>query len=369
MRRSIRPAGVATREGGWRFRFPPFGRIIPCAKSEPGVGHERGDEKYDPERLRDSRRVEDGWRGGFTLIELLVVIAIIAVLIALLLPAVQQARKAARRLQCKNHLKQIGLALHNYHDVYRVFPKGGYGGVLNANSPSSPYRTLSWGAAILPQLEQGPLFDSIDPDRWYLDPVNHTAGQTSLSVYRCPSNPTSDSHKPNGDEPNSTVLFARNDYGGNYGERGIRCHPAFNCRNDYGSSGGAASYRGMFPLLSAPSVGIKDVTDGTTNTILIGEAPDALHGIWIGHKNVFDQCAPINTRYSTTSPWMSCRASATSPNLGRVCDYGQEFHSYHTGGAQFLLVDGSARFVAETIEHTILAALLSRSGGEAISSF
>lgn len=375
MRWSLRPAGVRTRAWFGRSCFQTFREGSPAREPRAVSRGATGSHRASSDVCEDARWKWDAWRAGhdrrcgFTLIELLVVIAIIAVLIALLLPAVQQAREAARRVQCKNHLKQIGLALHNYHDVHRVFPKGGYGGSLNVNSPPSPHRTLSWGAAILPQLEQGALFDAIDPDRWYVDPVNHPAGQTRVSVYSCPSNPNGDSPKPNGDEPTSTILFARNDYGGNYGERGIRCHPAFNCRNDYGASSGSASYRGMFPLLSAPSVGIADVTDGTTNTILVGEAPDALHGIWIGHKNVFDQCAPINTRYSTTTAWPSCRVPANHANVGKICDFGQEFHSYHTGGAQFLLVDGSVRFVADSTEHTILAALLSRSGGEAISAF
>ena len=306
---------------------------------------------------------------GFTLIELLVVIAIIAILIALLLPAVQQAREAARRMQCRNNLKQIGLALHNYHGVNRVFPKGGYGGFLNDPATISPHRTLSWGAAILPQLERGPLFERINPAEWYLHPDNIPAGQTVLPVYLCPTNPNSEPLKPNGDQPGSTTKFARSDYGGNYGERGVRCHPAFGCQNNYGGGPGAASYRGMFPLMSAPSVGIRDVTDGTTNTILVGEAPEAIHGIWIGHKNVFDQSAPINTRYATSTPWLSCQVPSGHANLGRVCDFGQEFHSYHTGGAQFLLVDGSARFVAENIDFHVLAALLSRAGGEVAGAF
>lgn len=311
-------------------------------------------------------------RYAFTLIELLVVIAIIAVLIALLLPAVQQAREAARKVSCRNNLKQIGLALHNYHDVYRVFPKGGYGGYLTTANASLPaaqaYRTLSWGAAILPQLEQGNLATQIDTSKWYLDAGNISAGQVALPVYLCPSSPNPDAMRANGDEPTGPK-FARTDYGGNFGERGIRCHPSTNCQNNYGSGSGTASYRGMFPLLSAPVVSIRDVTDGTTNTIFVGEAPDGVHSVWIGHKNVFDQSAPINSRYSSSTSWSSCQVPPSSPNLGRICDFGQEFHSYHPGGSQFLLVDGSARFISENIDFLLLAALLSRSGGEVVAGF
>jgi prepilin-type N-terminal cleavage/methylation domain-containing protein len=311
-------------------------------------------------------------RPAFTLIELLVVIAIIAVLIALLLPAVQAAREAARKTQCKNNLKQIGLALHNYHDVYGVFPKGGYGGFLTPATAGSATaranRTLSWGAAILPQLEQGALSARIDPREWYIHASNVAAAQAILSVYLCPTNPSAETLKPNGDDP-AGAKFARNDYGGNYGERGLRCYPAAGCQNNYGSGTGSLSYRGMFPLLSAPSVSFRDVTDGTTNTVFVGEAPEGIHSIWAGHKNVFDQSAPINTRYSADSLWSGCRVPANSPNIGKVCDFGQEFHSFHTGGAQFLLVDGSARFVSQDVDVKVLAALLSRAGDELSGEF
>lgn len=317
-------------------------------------------------------------RRGFTLIELLVVIAIIAILIALLLPAVQQARESARRLQCKNNLKQIGIALHNYHSNYRGFPRGGYGGSVTDTTAADPALkasslTLSWGAAILPGLEQNNLYEQINLSEWYVHPDNVSVGQTVLTAYICPSVPSAEMLKPNGDQPTSSTLFARTDYGGNYGERGLRCYPATNCQNSYGSGTGSASYRGMFPLLSAPNVGMASVTDGTSNTIFVGEAPEGIHSIWIGHKNVFDQSAPLNGRYASPSDtsWQACVTFGGTANPpGKLgCDFGQEFHSYHSGGSQFLLVDGTARFVSESIEVTTLAALLSRQGGEVVDDF
>ncbi|WP_261345373.1 DUF1559 domain-containing protein [Thalassoroseus pseudoceratinae] len=337
---------------------------------------------FSPSRMlrgrNSSMRGTSSQQRGFTLIELLVVIAIIAILIALLLPAVQQARESARRLQCKNNLKQIGIALHNYHSNYRSFPRGGYGGSLSATNASNATvknssLTLSWGAAILPGMEQNNLYQQINQSEWYVHADNIPVGQTVLTTYICPSVPSGEMLKPNGDQPSSSTLFARTDYGGNYGERGLRCYPATNCQNSYGSGTGSAAYRGMFPLLSSPSVGIRDVTDGTSNTIFVGEAPEGIHSIWIGHKNVFDQSAPLNERYASAgdTSWQACITFGGTANPpGKLgCDFGQEFHSYHSGGSQFLLVDGSARFVSETIDVITLAALLSRQGGEVVGDF
>ncbi|MEM7810199.1 MAG: DUF1559 domain-containing protein [Planctomycetota bacterium] len=313
-------------------------------------------------------------RTAFTLVELLVVIAIVTLVIGLLLPAVQQAREAARRVGCKNNLKQMGLAFHNYHATYGVFPKGGAGGIVNPVSPppTAGVLTLGWGAAILPGLEETGLSDLIDMDEWYTHPNNAEAAATTVDVYLCPSVPSPALLKPPGDNTAFDVRFARTDYGGNFGERGLRCLPLTNCQNNYGGTG-ADSYRGMLPLGTAPSVGIRHVTDGTSNTVLIGEAPNGLHSIWIGHKNVFDQSAPINARYASPSdtPWIACITFGGTLNpVGRLgCDFGQEFHSYHAGGAQFLLVDGSARFISENIDLGVFSALLSRKGGEVVGNF
>ena len=301
---------------------------------------------------------------GFTLIELLVVIAIISVLIALLLPAVQQAREAARRTQCRNNLKQIGLALHNYESSYGVFPKGG-AGVASLGNPLMKTRwTLSWGAALLPYLDQGPLYHRINQDEIYLHPDNLTPGQTVLSVFLCPSAPKTSLLRPNGDTLNSTTLYARTDYSGNYGERGLRCYPSTNCQNNYADQGGSSSGgRGVMMVGLDPPISLAHITDGTSNTLVIGEAPEGLHSIWIGHKNVFDQSAPVSAETETGSHWSSCHPVFKSRE-GNFCDYGQEFHSYHAGGAHFVAADGSVRFVGTSTDVRVLAALLSRAGGE-----
>lgn len=311
-------------------------------------------------------------RRGFTLIELLVVIAVIAVLISLLLPAVQQAREAARRTQCRNHLKQFGLAFHNYHDTARMFPKGGFFGNLGTpalQASNAPQRIAGWGAALLPFLDQAPLYHSIDFNEWYLHPVNQPAASSTLPGFVCPSNPQGQTLKPNGDNLGSPERYGRSDYGGNWGERGLRCLPLMNCQNNY-STGGPG--RGVLMHVGEPSIGAGHVTDGLSQTIFLGEAPEALHGLWMGHKNFFDQSAPLNARndLAANTPFPSCQVLPGNPNLGRLgCDFGQEFHSYHVGGVQFLLGDGSARMVSDSIDLKLFAALLSRSGGEVTGEF
>lgn len=323
-------------------------------------------------------------REGFTLIELLVVIAIIAILVALLLPAVQQAREAARRMACQNNLKQIGLATHNYHDVARMLPNGGYGGMLSNSvmentTNARACQRISWGTALLPYIEQSALYDSFNQHEWYTHPDNQASAQTRVPVYLCPSNPKGDQMKPNGDTPTSTLLFARNDYGGNYGERGMRCRPESAtgaCQNHYGGSpqiprGPVHPNANMNYRL--PNMRLRDITDGTSSTIWAGEAPNALHGLWAGHKNFFDQSAPINSQigdtiFGSATVWPPCYSWFGEEGT-MTCDYGQEFHSYHPGGCHFTLLDGHGQFISENIDHKVFSALLSFKGGEVVGEF
>ena len=233
-------------------------------------------------------------RNGFTLIELLVVIAIIAILVALLLPAVQQAREAARRSSCKNNLKQIGLALHNYHDTHNVFPPAALA-IRNDGSPvapsdaSEPGRTSvsggwGWGVFILPFLEQPALYDRLNPNGNNFPALGDytsaqaVAGRTALSVYLCPSEASPDVHfaTPLGGD-GSGQGFARSSYvavsgsGNNADYRNVT----------------AINTRGMMWYNS--KVRMRDVTDGTSNTMMVterfwdGNTSEARRGsVWIG---------------------------------------------------------------------------------------
>jgi prepilin-type N-terminal cleavage/methylation domain-containing protein/prepilin-type processing-associated H-X9-DG protein len=271
-------------------------------------------------------------RAGFTLVELLVVIAIVGLLLALLLPAVQAARESARRAQCQNNLKQIGLALLGYHECYKVFPRGGWP-ATTAN--------ISWSAAVLPHLEEQPLYNSLNRAVPYTDLTNLQPGRTVLAVFLCPTSPKESFWKPSADLPSSSPnAYARTDYGALNGERALRAPMATN-----------SPERGV--LILEKNLSLTAITDGTSQTILVGEAPEGIHSIWISVKNVFDQSAPIN-------------ALATYAPGYVFYDYGQEINSYHSGGAFALFADGSVRFLSEDMDVRVLAALCSRNGEEII---
>ena len=272
-------------------------------------------------------------RCGFTLIELLVVIAIIGVLIGLLLPAVQAAREAARRTQCVNNLKQIGLAIHGYHDSFACFPAGGW--IATPIAPQNRDMNMGWSAAILPWLEQKPLADSLNFSLPYNSAANSTAGYTVLQVYLCPSEPRKTYWNR---APGDLFDFADNDYGGMYGPRGLI---ATNDRND--------PPRG--PMIFNRVFSLADIPDGSSQTLVVGEAPEAINALWASGHNLFDQAARINAR----PPF----------------EYGEELTSQHPGGVNALFGDGSVKFLKQTLDLKVLSALCTRAGAEILdgSSF
>ncbi len=285
-------------------------------------------------------------RRAFTLIELLVVIAIIAILIALLLPAIQAAREAARRSQCQNNLKQIGIALHNYHDIYKSFPSG-----YVVSDASTGETGFGWGALILAQLDQVPLQQAIDYSVSSDNAANVIAGASSLNVFDCPSDANNvETFNANG----STIATA--DYVGVYGYGNVSMDPE-------GMMGGAT---GMFYRNSA--VRMRDATDGSSNTFAVGERKqDLAYSTWYaaipGYTiNAGMTMMPMMTENAgqlvlghVGQPAMSAMGGNpampvmhhTANNTTHVVNFG----SHHTGGTHFLLVDGSVRFVADNIAY------------------
>ena len=274
---------------------------------------------------------------GFTLIELLVVIAIIAILIALLLPAVQQAREAARRSQCRNNLKQIGLALHNYHSTHRALPPGHVRGV----APNFPAH-LTWCIQLLPYMEQNALYEQIDPTDQYMGGCtpNGDVMASPIPAYRCPSDTEV--------TPVSTC-YGRINYVANTGVGHLRKENI------------PSHQTGIFYQVSA--VRLRDITDGTSNTVCASEvitvAGDDWRGVWCNPEGTYYQhnytpntSVPdeVRTGMCVTETYAPC-TETYSDHLSRA--WLISARSRHEGGVHALVLDGSVRFASENI-NTVL---------------
>lgn len=331
-------------------------------------------------------------RKGFTLIELLVVIAIIAILIALLLPAVQQAREAARRMQCRNNLKQLGLAIHNYHDIAGTLPCIG------------GYALKGWGLfpMILPQIDQAPLYNSISfNDKVECTSVNPVR-KTILAVLHCPSDPgdiiklgfspnsgcTTGTSTP--DDPVNQLWYGANtNYAGNYGDsynnsvptnepyggdNALALYGAGGCNSNTsgvltptaacpyptGRYGSGANLRGLFDFTgTGPIIRFRDITDGMSNTILFGHVSRNCSG----GRNTW--MLSIGSTWGTSVP-----ININSPCVSGPYAFSQDgFHSFHTGGTVACLADGSARSISQNISTFVHNALGSRNGGEVVGEY
>jgi prepilin-type processing-associated H-X9-DG protein len=303
-----------------------------------------------------------------------VVIAIIAVLVALLLPAVQQAREAARRTQCKNNLKQMGLALLNYESSFSVLPPGHISiptGEPWSGGPNDPLPELGPGwsffALMLPMLDQAPLHTTINFNLPIANPVNVAPRSTTVSVYNCPS----DSSPPRISAFPDTLAvhdLAINSYIGSLGGADPANAPGFTAHYE------ELPFNGIFHRNS--SIRIRDIIDGTSNTFAIGErqsafSPNGWAGVIPGARTVFSRmiaqrrgvAIDAASRPAITMAVIHVRGSA--PNTPRGSP--GSFNSPHAGGVHFLFMDGSARFLSENIHINLFRWMAGRNDGQVFS--
>ena len=289
---------------------------------------------------------------GFTLVELLVVIAIIGVLIALLLPAVQQAREAARRMQCSNNLKQISLGMHNYHDTFGTLPPG----ALNDNN-------LGWHCFLLPFIEQSALHDQFNfaAGAWNAGtnnegPNKNIHGLNLIGMYVCPSSPrleTTHGSSTLGDGRKTNTTH----YYGVMGPYGSNPESTATYGHEPNPSGhGGFCQDGMFLLNK--SVKFRDVTDGLSNTYATGEigAANGSYASWVRGVNGNGMAASKNIRFGVGLQ------NESGGNFNNI-----SFSSEHPGGVMFAMGDASVRFVSETIDFAIYRSTASRAGGETLT--
>ena len=294
-------------------------------------------------------------RRGFTLIELLVVIAIIAVLIALLLPAVQQAREAARRTQCKNNLKQLGVALHNYHDTFGALPPG-WIGVTNGASDIYGMNGWGWGARILPQLDQSPLFSQIDFNSKMdstTSPQNSSARIKSIPAFLCPSDAASgNTWTIQNASGTNLVDLATANYVGVFGVSDID-----DC---VGAPNSPCVGEGTF--FQNSRIQFRDFTDGLSNTISVGE-----------HKSRRDSGVNWNSTWTGVvakgNDALVRILGTTDHTPNSPANHIDDFSSYHVGGAHFTMGDGSVRFISTNIDVNLYQRLATRAAGDIVGEF
>ena len=295
---------------------------------------------------------------GFTLIELLVVIAIIAILVAILLPAVQYAREAARQTQCRNNLKQLGIALHSYHDIHRVFPPSSTSDVEQGGWITDPLsRHLhSWGLMILPQIDQQVLYRQLNPLVSSFHPSNRSVIETAIPVLRCPSytGPATSRH------PNYTRISPRLPIS-NYVALGATSVGVI-----YGANTGLFVPDGM--IFPQSSTAARDAKDGLSNTMVLAESREGEHAVWSDGGVM----AVVAMRYDEgnsptyAGPELALNYRPYFKYDNPDVEWGPS--SQHAGGAFHLFGDGGVRFVSQFTSVRVYTAMTTREGGELLSA-
>lgn len=310
-------------------------------------------------------------RQAFTLIELLVVIAIIAVLIALLLPAVQQAREAARRTQCKNKLKQLALALHNYNSTHGVFPPGtisrassGQSGQA-CSSVTTPRPGASWSVSVLPFLDETPRYNSFNTNENFTGALNaqgsstnHAAWLLANNKFQCPS------------DPNSAPTVNNSNYLGVQGGGSSSSQSAcYNAAGNYFFSNGT--------LYHNSKITFRNITDGASNTFLIGESrymptpsgrTDGYHFGWASAATQESASSARPALCAVAFNGINSR-SGSGGDSDMFNRFGALFGSFHVGGCHMSLGDGSVRFISENIDITSYRYLGRRDDGMAVGEY
>ncbi len=319
---------------------------------------------------------------GFTLIELLVVIAIIAVLIALLLPAVQQAREAARRTQCKNNLKQIGLAMHNYESTMNAFPPAstsipgapspnvGVWAFTNSAADNTTNHLHSFASLILPYLDQGTMYNQLNYNLSSLHATNRPVAEKVIPAYRCPSF--------NGqDYTSASVYTGLATPAPRYAIRNYAAMAATDTMKLSPSNpmGGFSPNGAIYP---GRSTKIRDITDGTSNTLMVAESREQDASVWIDGSTASFVSSWFNVMNCSSAPY-DCAGNSSAINHQNYAMTSQMGvttldsvwgpSSLHTGGAQHLLCDGAVVFLSENMALQVYRALTTRAGDDVVGEF
>jgi prepilin-type N-terminal cleavage/methylation domain-containing protein/prepilin-type processing-associated H-X9-DG protein len=349
-------------------------------------------------------RFETGNRRGFTLIELLVVIAIIGVLVALLLPAVQMARESARRTQCINNMKQLGLALHQFHDTHKGFPAGYDWQVFSPPAPNEPPiwhggRGWGWGSQILGGLEQSIIYNAINFDSEMSDGSTETAREMVLGVFLCPSSTGGRGFvKLDKTRPGGLLDLAAGQYVGNLGQSDVDDYREYNDDQD-----GPLNFPEPTGVLyRGSSVNIADITDGTGMTFVIGErSRNVADATWVGvpFQPAIGEAGLVESWFCTKAKWSnpgvckpgsylvlaqsgpfpgldakatgSVRSIPADPRIftpNRKDAGPDQYNSLHPGGCNFLFCDGSVRFLRDAMNAKVFSDLATIAESEPISA-